>query len=602
VTGIKAEPRSTFGKILSLLTPRERKQGLLVLGLMLVTALLDTAGVASIMPFLAVLGNPELIRSNQALGWLYRRGGFESVNGFLFALGAGAFLMVIFSAALRIAGTYATNRYIQTRRYTIGARLLEAYLRQPYEFFLSRNSADLSKIILSEVDQVVTSVLQPLLNTMSYGLVVAALLVLLVLVSPGVALVASVVVGGAYGGIYRAVRTKLRAIGHDRVTANRERYVAASEAFGGIKDLKVLGREEAYLSRFRGPAARFSRAQAAQASLWQVPRFLIEAIGFGGLLILALALLGSGMAVERLLPVLGLYAFAGYRVLPAAQQMFAGVSQVRYGMPALDEIRRDLLERRDPEPSKGPSRRHPPLGEGIRFVNVWYRYPGAAAPALRGLNLAIPAGSSVGFVGATGAGKTTAVDLILGLLRPSSGHILLDGEPLGGGNVRAWQRSIGYVPQQIYLADATIAENIAFGIRPDQVDRKAVEEAARAARLHDFVERLPQGYATLIGERGVRLSGGERQRVGIARALYHRPSVLILDEATSALDLATEKAVMASVAALTGSRTVIIVAHRLSTVERCDTIVVLENGEIRGEGRFAELYGGNSAFRRVAVA
>ncbi len=603
VTATRPEPRTTIGKILSLLTPRERKQGLLVLGLMLVTALLDTAGVASIMPFLAVLGNPELIRNNQLLAWLYERGGFASSNSFLFALGGGAFILVVVSAGIRITGTYATNRYAQMRRYTIGNRLLETYLRQPYEFFLNRNSADFSKSILSEVDQVINFVLQPLLNAISYGLVILAMMALLITLSPGVALVTALLIGGAYGGIYWRIRKLVRSIGLDRVAANRERYLAASEAFGGIKDLKVLGREEAYIARFRAPSARFSRSLAAQTTLSQVPKYLIEAIGFGGLLALALALLGTGAATETLLPLLGLYAFAGYRLLPAAQQVFLGASQLRFGIPSLDEIRSDLASWRPADRPTLPRAQRESLAMGIRFENVWYRYPGGAAPVIRGLDLTINAGSFVAFVGATGAGKTTVVDLLLGLLLPSHGRILIDDEPLAEETLRPWQTSIGYVPQQIYLSDASIAENIAFGVRPDQVDFDAVETAARAAQLHTFVkESLPKGYSTVIGERGVRLSGGERQRLGIARALYHRPSTLVLDEATNALDPATERAVLEAVAALKGNLTVIMVTHRLGMTERCDPVVVLENGEVKGIGSFSMLEQRNSAFRHVAVA
>ncbi len=595
--------RGTVAKLLALLTPRERRRGLIVLCMMLLLAVLETAGVASVMPFLAILGNPEMVEANPALKWAFERGGFNSVDSFLFALGIGAFLLVVSSALFRIVTTYAMNRFVQMRRYSIGSRLLQVYLRQPYVFFLNRNSADLSKSILSEVDELVSKVIKPAIDLTAYGLVAGLLVVLLVAFDPMLALVVTLMIGGAYLVIYVGVRGLLNRMGGDRVLANRERFTAASEAFGGIKDLKVLGREGAYVARFQDPAARFARYHSLAATLSAAPKYLIEAVGFGGLLALSLVLMSTRETLGEVLPLLGLYAFAGYRLLPAAQHIYAAASALRFGFPAVEAVYQDLSQR--PKTAQKPAGKQAPLPlrQSIRFESVGFRYPGAERDALEGLDITIQARTSVAFVGETGAGKTTAVDLVLGLLEPTRGNILIDDQELVPGNLRRWQRSIGYVPQTIYLADASVSENIAFGLDRSEIDQEAVQRAARIANIHTFISsELPRGYDTEVGERGVRLSGGQRQRIGIARALYHDPALLVLDEATSALDSGTERAIMESVERLSGDKTILMIAHRMSTVKGCDKIIVLEGGRVRGVGRFEELKHSNEVFRRLAVA
>jgi ATP-binding cassette, subfamily B, bacterial PglK len=593
----------TIRKVLGLLNPRERRRGTLVLAMMLLLALLETAGVASIMPFLAVLGNPEVVETNQILAWLFDRGQFSSRDEFLFALGLGAFGLVMFSAFFRISTTYAMNRFTQMRRCSIGVRLLQAYLRQPYEFFLNRNSADLSKSILSEVDTVVLRVIKPMMDLLAYGMITIVLATFLVVLDPGLAVLVVLMIVSAYAAIYVGVRRTLGRMGGDRVRANRERYTAASEAFGGIKDLKVLGREKAYVERFQGPAARYARYDSLAATMSAVPRYLIEAVGFGGVLALALFLMSTRNDFGEVLPLLGLYAFAGLRLLPAAHYIYAGVSQLRFGLPALDSVYGDLVDQSVGNEAE-PSDQFPlSLKTSIQFDHVSFRYPGAESEALQLTDLTIKARTSVAFVGETGAGKTTAADLILGLLQPTVGRLLIDGEPLTSTNLRSWQLAIGYVPQTIYLADASITENIAFGVNADQIDFEAVKKAAQIANIDRFIEdSLPRGYETEVGERGIRLSGGQRQRIGIARALYHDPCLLVLDEATSALDTGTERAIMESVDRLSGEKTIVMIAHRMSTVEKCDEIVVLDGGHVKGIGPYQELKRSNSTFQRIAVA
>ncbi|MBK1728784.1 ABC transporter ATP-binding protein [Halorhodospira halophila] len=574
--------------------------------MVILMALLETIGVASVMPFLSVLGNPEVVETNAVLASLYDGLGFESVDTFLMALGAAAFALIVFSALFRALTIYAMNRWALMRVHSFAQRLLETYLRQPYAYFLDHHSGDMSKTILSEAQQVVGQAIKPALEAVSHLIVVLALITLLVVIDPVLALAVAGALGGTYALIYVTIRGFLDRIGRDRVRANKERFEAAGEALGGIKDIKLLGREHSYLQRFRGPSARFAKHQATSNVLSQVPQFLIQAVAIGGMIALTLVLMAThggatSGALGEVLPILGLYAFAGQRMLPAAQKVYQGVSKLRFAAPAVENLYNDLLHRqqlaeirkRAPQPLRPQ--------QAIRLEDVTYTYPNAAQPALQGIDLDIPVGTSVGLVGSTGAGKTTLVDVLLGLLRPTAGAITVDGEPVTDANLRAYQQALGYVPQDIFLTDSSVAENIALGVPPEQIDHEQVARCARMAQVHAFImDELPQQYATVVGERGVRLSGGQRQRIGIARALYHEPDILVFDEATSALDTVTEQAVMEAIEALHHQKTVILIAHRLSTVRECDQVVLLQKGQITAAGQFEELQGQSERFKEMA--
>jgi ABC-type multidrug transport system fused ATPase/permease subunit len=594
----------TFQKLLDLLTPHERKRAGLLLGMILVMALLDMLGVASIMPFMAVLANPELMETNAVLKTVYAAAsnfGVDTPEQFLFALGIGVFVLLVGSLAFKALTTYAQLRFTLMREYSIGKRLVEGYLHQPYSWFLNRHSADLGKTILSEVQTVINQGVVPIMNLIAQGAVAIALLTLLIVMNPKLALIVGLTLASAYGLFFKTTSGLLARMGTKRVKANQERFTAVSEAFGAAKEVKVGGLEHAYIQRFADPAQTYARHQASAQVISQLPRFALEAIAFGGMLLVMLYLMAQSGSFASALPIIALYAFAGYRLMPALQQIYGALTQLRFAGPALDALHKDLMSL---QPA-GLNTQQPamPLNQAITLNNIVYRYPNAATPALKGISLTIPAKSTVGLVGATGSGKTTTVDLILGLLDAQEGTLAIDGQPIADHNKRAWQRAIGYVPQQIYLADDTVAANIAFGIEPEQIDPAAVEKAAKIANLHGFVTSdLPQGYATTVGERGVRLSGGQRQRIGIARALYHNPKVLILDEATSALDNLTEQAVMEAVHNLGHEITIILIAHRLSTVKECDQIFLLEKGELKGRGRFEELTNANESFKKMAAS
>jgi len=593
-------------KLLFLLSRREKRRGSFVLLMVVGMAVLETAGVASVMPFLSVLSNPEVIETNPVLSATYHGLGFETVDGFLVLLGGAVFALLIFSAVFRTLTHYAMNRFIEMRRHSVSSRLLETYLRQPYAFFLDRHSGDMAKNILSEVDQLVGRVLRPGMLMVAYSVVVLSIVTLLVVVNPLLALVVALGLGSMYLMVYVGVRRLLGRIGHERAEANQERFEAAGEALGGIKDIKLLGREQAYLKRFLQPSIVQAGHQATTQTLAEVPKYLIEAMALGGIVVLTLALMAMHGGVEgdglgEVLPVLGLYGFAAYRMLPAANQIYAGAARIRFGEAAVDSAYNDLLYRAQLAEIRGtaPAAMHPQ--REVALDSITFMYPNATLPALEGIDLTIPVGSSIGLVGSTGAGKTTLVDVVLGLLRPTDGTIRVDDEAVTDDNLRAWQQALGYVPQDIFLTDSTVTENIALGVPPEEIDRDQVERCARMAQVHEFImQDMPDQYDTVVGERGVRLSGGQRQRIGIARALYHDPSVLVFDEATSALDSVTEKAVMQAIDNLHHDKTIILIAHRLSTVENCDQVVLLEQGRIAAQGRFDELRESSEKFREMA--
>jgi ABC-type multidrug transport system fused ATPase/permease subunit len=593
----------TIQKLLALLSTEDRRRSLLLLGMVVVMAVLDMIGVASILPFMTVLADPGMVADNRYLALIYQHFGFSSPKNFLAFLGLTVFLLLLLSTMFRAVTTYSLLRFSQMQEYAIGRRLVAGYLRQPYDWFLNQHSAEIGKTILSEVGQVTNGSLVPMMQLIAQVAVVVAIVGLLIFVNPAVAGLMIVGLGAIYAIIYLSLRRYLTRIGTARIASNRLRFQVTQETFGGIKDVKIGGLERTALKRFEGPAMSYAQHQTASLVVAQLPRYALEIIALGGMLLLAMYAMRATGGLSAALPLIALYGLAGFRLLPAFQQVYAHLTRLRFSEPALDRLHADIAALPTIENSTTAGTAEQPLimRSNLILDCVTYKYPGAANPVLNELNLRIPVHSVVGLVGATGSGKTTAIDVMLGLLTPQSGRLLVDGHPITRANLRAWQRAVGYVPQQVFLADDTVAGNIAFGIPQDQIDLAAVARAARIANLHDFVTgQLPQGYQTQIGERGVRLSGGQRQRIGIARALYHDPEILFLDEATSALDNLTEQAVMEAVHNLVRKKTIVLIAHRLSTVRDCDTIFVLEHGRLLEQGSYEDLLRESSRFKAMA--
>ncbi len=595
---------ATYRKLWRLLDAHERRRAVMLGFLILLMGLAEAIGVASVLPFIAVLNNPGMIDEDARLSALRDWTGYQDPMDFLTFLGIGMFLLIVFSLVVKAGGTYATIRFASMRGYGLSSRLLSGYMSLPYSWFLGRHSAALGRTVLNEVELVVNGMLLPALKLLTQGAVILFMVGLLLLANPVAAAAAAVLLGGAYATIFATLRHRMLHFGQVRLQANTARFKVAGEALGGIKDLKILGMTRAAADRFRPPARRMAEANAAASLMGMLPRFALEAVVFGGMLIFALILMSQGQAaVQAAVPLLGLYAFAGARLFPALQGFYAALTQLRSGSAALEALHEDLEQTRrmgEPDPEGPPPA---PLGltRRLELSGVRFAYPNTERSALQGLDLSVPALRSVGIVGGSGAGKTTALDVMLGLLEPQEGEMRVDGTPIGPKNRRAWQATVGYVPQQIFLVDDTVAANIAFGLESAEINMAAVERAARMAELHRFVtEELPQGYDTHVGERGLRLSGGQRQRIGIARALYRDPDVLFLDEATAALDNLTERAVMEAVANLGGRKTVVMIAHRLSTVRNCDVIFLMEKGRVSASGTYDELVETSASFREMA--
>lgn len=592
----------TLKKILFLLTPQERNRAILLLIMILIVAILDTIGVASIMPFIAVLTNPDIVEQNFLLGFMFDKSkifGVKNIEEFIIFLGFLVFFLLIISLTFKSLSTYAQLHFAQMREHSIGKRLLQGYLSQPYSWSLSRNSADLSKTILSEVNLIILQAITPMINLLASGAVVIAILILLIIVNPLIAFLISCTLGLAYWIIYNLIRRYLKNIGQERLKVNQLRFTSVNEVFGAGKELKLSGFENNYIDKFSETSKIFAKHQATAKVLAQLPRFSIEAIGFGGMILFILYNLIQSETFTNILPLVALYAFGGYRILPALQQSYNSISSLRFAGPALDNLCEELKLNRIVLTNKYVK----PLSveKTISLKNISYSYPNTRQASIENVSLEILAYSKVGLVGATGSGKTTTADIILGLLRPEQGTLEIDGRIIDDFNLKSWQKSIGYVPQYIFLADDTIAGNIALGLKPEEVSQISIEKAAKAANLHEFIiTELPNGYKTIIGERGVRLSGGQRQRLGIARALYSNPKVLVLDEATSAMDSLTEKLIMQAINKLKENTTIILIAHRLSTIKNCDNIFLLDKGKLISEGNYKKLINSSDLFNKYA--
>jgi ABC-type bacteriocin/lantibiotic exporter with double-glycine peptidase domain len=598
---------STWKKAWALLNAHERRSALILLGVIIISALSSAVMVGSVMPFLAVMADPSRIKSTTSLAWAYEFLGFTSDYGFLVGLGLASFAVIFVSGFAQIAKTWAVAHFTTMRTHTISHRLLANYLAQPYAFFLNRHSGEMAPRVLAESSQIVVGFLRPAAEFIAACLTTLAIVGLLIWVEPLVAATAFLFVGSIYGAIYLSTKHILKRLGEVRAESNRARFRITHESLTGIKDIKLLGRETSYLDRYAVPSMRMARTQIKVVVFSQVPQFVLQTVTFGGGILLCLVLIGpagisSGAALEELLPILGVFAFAGQRLMPEVSKLYQSIAQIQAGSAAVDAVYEDLVLHKNGAQLQRTQVTGLGLKHSLRIDNISYSYPNSDQTGVRDVSLSIRAGEKIGVIGSTGAGKTTLADVILGLLEPDNGRLVVDGSDITSENARAWMQSVGYVPQDIFLTDAPVAENIALGVPPDFIDFERVRTAARIAQIEQFIQdELPDGYNTRVGERGVRLSGGQRQRIGIARALYHDADLIVLDEATSALDNLTEAEVMDAIDALPGDKTVLMIAHRLSTVKRCDRIVVLDKGRVVGCDSWGVLMAGNAAFQKIAL-
>lgn len=578
----------TIGKIWSFLNAEERRGAMFLLFLMFMGMILEIIGVGMVIPAVALMtqDNPTA--------------NYPMLQPLLHALGNPDQKTLIVFGMLNLVIIYVAKTAFlaflawQQARFTYGVqahlsqRLFQTYLSQPYTFHLQRNSALLIHNTVNEVSQFANRAITPMLQIFTEGLVVTGITILMLAVEPLGALIVACVLGSAAFGFHYFTRARIAKWGEQRVYHEGLRLQHLQQGLAGAKEVILLGREKEFLDRFAEHNQKSAKIGQFQATTSQLPRLWLEMLAVVGLAVLVLSMIAQGNGTQNIMPILGLFAAAAFRLMPSLYRMLAALQSLRFVESIIEILRGELALKTLEQKAARPVGERIDFTRDIRLIDVNFTYPNSARPSLSSLSMCIRHGETVGFIGSSGAGKSTLVDIILGLLSPQGGQIEVDGWDISRG-LRDWQGHIGYVPQTIYLTDDTLRRNVAFGFSNEAIDDEAVKRAVRAAQLDDFVMTLPQGLETEVGERGVRLSGGQRQRIGLARALYSDPSVLVLDEATSALDDATEAEVMHAITALHGRKTILIVAHRLSTVENCDRIIRMEGGMVSAEGTAAKI-------------
>ncbi|MEL7834399.1 ABC transporter ATP-binding protein [Fodinibius sp. Rm-B-1B1-1] len=570
---------------------------------MLVAAALEVAGIGMIPAFVAIVADPGRVLNAE---WLQPLIGFLDITNAQDLLIWGSALLLgifIIKGGYIIIFNYFEARFIFNRRYQISFELMRSYMQAPYVFHLKRNTAELLRNISQEINVLINSVITNILMMGREGVVTLAILAFLFTVEPLITLLVIALSGFGAGTFILLNKRKMKEYGEEEQVRRAEMIKAVNQGLGGIKEARVLNREDDFIEKFRREAYYSTRLMAYLRFIQQIPRPVVETTAVLGMLLIAVLLVWQDRPMGAIIPILTLFAMATVRLMPSIQQLATMYTRLRYNMVSLDPIYNDLKELESATKAFVKDRKKDiqlSLRHSIEIQNVSYCYPDSEVHALQNISLTIPKGRAVGFVGSSGAGKTTIVDLILGLLEPDEGAIAVDGVDIRQ-NISAWQKNIGYIPQSIYLADETLRSNIAFGIPKEEINNQQVLKAVELAQLNSLVEQLPEGLDTIIGEHGTRLSGGQRQRVGIARALYHEPEVLVMDEATSALDNITERQITQAIESLKGERTLIMIAHRLTTVKNCDTLYFMEGGKIVEEGAYEDLVRSNILFKEMAL-
>ena len=596
---------SLFADLWGILTPKQRRGILTMQIVSMAMAFSTVSGIAAIAPFFSVLGQPQLIEQNALLHWAFVLGGFASKRSFIVALGIAFIAVMLIANLVNVLGSLAMSRLALRIGNELQSTLFGEYLGCPYAFHTRTSGTTLSNNILHETARVTNGILRNAFLLVT-NLVTALFIILsILLLKPVIALVMIAGLAGGYVLIYLVLRNKLLQLGQTRSRFAVEQAQILQESLGAIKEIIVLRAQKFFRGRFELASGGFSLAAAHSQVVAQNPRHLMECVAAVGLVGLALVLGGREDGMGPWLGQLTFLAFAAYRLLPILQQVFAASVNIRADRAGLAAIAPDLLRARSAFHTTAPANfltdcawQARPQQE-IRLEKVSFRYASDKPWALKEISLRIPARAAIGIVGVNGSGKTTLVDVIVGLLTPSEGRVEVDGTALDENNRAAWQSRIAYVPQNMFLLDSSIAQNIALGIPAADIDLERLAEAVRLAQLDELIKTFPAGYEHRLGERGILLSGGQRQRIGIARALYRAANVLVFDEATNALDGLTEQDLMSTLGRLRGRYTTILIAHRMSTVRTCDIIFELENGKIVGSGTYDGLLKSSAVFRRM---
>ena len=586
-----------------LLTDKQLKQFYLLQVLVVIMAFTELLGIASIAPFMALVGDISILETNGIFAQLYKMSGLNNPMDFLFYTGVIVLVMLTFSTVISMFTTWRLSIFGARIGTEIADRLYSYYMQQSWQFHASGSSAQLTKQVSTEAARISNDIIQPLMQMNSKLVLALFISISIVIYDPVIAILGLFIFSLAYFVLYRLVRQKLESNGQQLSEVSTRRFRLMNEGFGGIKDVLLLNRSHDFITRFHDSGKVYARARGTNIAISQVPRYFIELIAFGAMISLVLVLIKvhSGNLGE-VLPILAVYALAAFKLLPALQQIYSSLSQIKGNTAAFEAVKDDLERSFDSQKTSSDTVVSTPINlkRSIKLRDIEFTYPGKDRPAVDGVNMGIPVNSVIGLVGSSGSGKSTLIDLLLGLLTPQQGGIYVDDVRITADNKRAWQDLLGFVPQSIFLSEGSIAENIAFGIPAKDISLKQVDKALNLANLTELVEQLPDGVNTRVGERGVQLSGGQRQRIGIARALYHKAEVLVFDEATSALDGITEKIVMDAIHEFSGQKTIVMIAHRLKTVEKCDLIYFMEHGKIIDHGTYQELVVRNVKFKEMA--
>lgn len=593
---------SLISKILYLFDTRERVKIVLIFGLMLGGAALEVLGIGVILPIIAMLANPDGIRENAFLAQVYDWIAPTSVNVFIIWACAGMLGVYVLKNGYLFFTAYIQARFMYNKNLILSSRLFRSYLYRPYTFHLQRNTAQLLRnlqLILS----VVTGVFFSMIIIVSECTVVIAIFVFLVWHDSVTSVVAFVVLSAVVASFLFMVRNKLRNLGEVQKYHIGQLIQQVNQGLGSIKETKVLGKEEYFDRSYHNHLKKVTHTYQFQNVINQAPRFYIETVMISLILLLLVFSLYIGREPQAIFLTLSLYAIAAVRLMPSMARISGAMTQIRFFTPGLEEVYEDLIDCEDVFPNHSSENGQTPFvfKRQIDLKNVTYQYENAIELAIKEVSLSILRRQSVGFVGSSGAGKTTVVDVLLGLLNPTKGKVLVDGQNIKE-NLSSWQRQIGYIPQSIYLSDDTIQGNVAFGLSKEEIEEEKVWTTLRLAQLEEFVLGLPDQLETYIGEHGIRISGGQRQRIGIARALYHEPELLVMDEATAALDNETERAFMEAIEKLSGEKTIILIAHRLSTVKNCDVIYFFKDGHLLSSGSYNKLFDNCHEFHQMAIA
>lgn len=588
-------------ELFTLLTPEQRIRLYLLQVLVVGMAFAEIIGVASIGPFMAVIGDIEMLERDNYIAYIYEVSGVEGPSDFLFIMGLVVLMVLGFAAALSGFTVWRLSLYGAKVGMELSTRLYANYMRQSWLFHATGSSAQLTKQVASEALRLSDNVIQPIMLMNSRIMLALFITIGVFIFNPSVAIIGLIIFSTAYLMIFKLVRIRLHKNGVVMSETTTVRFRLMNEGFGGIKDVILFGRNNDFIQRFKAASDKFSYARGTNSALIIIPRYFMEFIAFGAMIGLVLILIRNHQGdLTQILPSIAIYGLAGFKLLPALQQIYSCSAQIKGNIVAFEAIKEDLINstRLKGKPQV-ESCKTVVLNKHIKLKNITFSYPGKEQPTLNELGLTIPANQVIGIVGASGAGKSTAIDILLGLVQAQKGELLIDNIAINDENRRAWQNTIGFVPQTIFLSEGTIAENIAFGIPAGDIDLTRIKKSIELAHLDELVNQLPNGIQTTVGERGIQLSGGQRQRIGIARALYNEADVLVFDEATSALDGITEKIIMDAIHDFSGDKTIILIAHRLKTVEKCDIIFIIDDGKVLDKGTYKDLMKSNDYFRRM---